>query len=682
MRIVGLLSAQIPIRGPEESGCVTSFEWLIAIFAFFLLTPSEGDCSEFTYFKLTDIEGKLKLGYSFNETKLFSENTSTFEKRPARAQELSMNTMSYIFHPNLVEMEFGGGVRLDQDKLINSRGTESSSGTVYDVSGRWNFLKQKPYPFNIYFTQSHPTKSVGIADVLTLETKSYGMSFFLRKPLVRSPISLYADHSQNKGEGSQSIIDDTTDSLTLSMRSNIGNYGTGQLGLSTVSKKSKSGSTNLPLVESESTTDSLDWSGRMLFGADRTVEMTNYLLLSRDEQSNTIDRDRAQFYNSLNWDLSKALVLYNTYSYSGTKYETNKTENHNIVIGATEHVTSAWDVSSYVEALRESSSEFERATDSVAGSVNYQGEINDRWSSSAGYTAQYRLTSQITEQHTVSVRDESHVLAGLTAVPLGNEFVLAGSVVVSNFNHTQTYVENIDYRVTVVGTETRIERMASGNITDGETVQVDYFYELDGSYDYKEINQTLSLLYSLYRRYNFFLNYSYSRPMLQSGNPVRSLITVERYRFGADAQVPITKTMEYGWEIEAERRIDELHPFKRGAIEVNFTTALPFYSSIANFSSGYEYINNELSPIDVKETRYSATLSARPGWGSVASFESSYRRDIGGEELKTFTDAALQYSWQRGKLSFSLAGRYTKEHQGETVRTHAKIEAALSRYFR
>ncbi len=682
MKISGLFSAQIPIRGQKKSGFEASCDCLIAIFVFFVLIPTRGDCSEFTYFKLTDIEGELKLGYSFYETKLFSENTSTFEKRPARAQELTMNTRSYIFHPNLVEMELGGGVRLDQDTLINSKGTESSSGTVYDVNGRWSFLKQKPYPFNLYFTQSHPTKSVGIADVLTLETKSYGMSFFLRKPIVGNPISLHADHSQSKGEGSQSIIDDTTDSITVSMRLNIGNFGTGQLGVSTVSKNSKSGSTNLPLVVSESTTDSLDWSGRMVFGPERTVEMTNYLLLSKDEQSNTIDRDRAQFYNSLNWDLSKSLELYNTYSYSGTRYETNETNNHNIVLGATEHLTSAWDVSSFVEAIRETSSEFERATDSIAGSVNYQGIINDRWSSSAGYTAQYRLTSQLTEQHSVSVRDESHVLVGLTAVPLGNEFVIAGSVVVSNFNHTQTYVENIDYRLTVVGTETRIERITSGNITDGETVVVDYFYELDGSYDYKEINQTLSLLYSLYRRYNFFINYSYSRPMLQSGNPVRSLITIERYRFGADAQVPITQTMEYGWELEAERRIDELHPFKRGAVEVNFTTALPFYSTIANFSSGYEYINNELSPIDVKETRYSATLSARPGWGSNASFESSYRRDIGGDELKTFTDAALQYSWQKGKLNFSLAGRYTKEHQGETERTHAKIEATLSRYFR
>ena len=659
--------------------CVYSLLFVI----FIVLAPSNCECTEFSYFKLTDIEGSMRLGYSLTETNLEQANGSnTYERRPATEQELTLNTHSYIFHPNLLEMELGCGVRFEQEELENNSGINHAKGTYYDISGRWKFLRNKPYPFSLYYTQRNPTKAVGIADTLSIETQNYGMMFTLRQPIISMPISLRMDHIQNKGESTETIIDDTTDTVSLNVRTNIADYGNGQLGFTSVSQESGSGSRNLPLQASKSDTNSFDWNGRMVFGKERNISLTNYLLVSRNQQSNAADREQETFYNHLSWDFSESLQAYNTYTFSDVIYDENASRNQALVIGATNRLEDSWSYNTFVDATKESSTGFKKSTRGLSGSLNYRNDINERWSSSAGYTALVRLNKQDSKLLHISVLNESHVLSGLMAVSLNQEYVVSGSVVVNNQNHTQTYVENIDYRLSEIGSETRLERLSSGNIADGETVLVDYDYETGGSFDYKQFNQSMNLLYTLDKRYDFAMFYSTDRQTLQSGIPVRTLETVEKYRFGIDAHIPISKIMDYGWKLELERRIDDLHPYTRTSLDLEFNSRLPFFTSFTNLRSGYEHVDNELSIIDIKETYYTAILSARPGWGSIANFELTYRKDTGGEELKSTTYAALGYSWTKGRLGFSVVGKHSKERQGETTRDHTILEASLIRHFR
>jgi hypothetical protein len=243
-------------------------------------------------------------------------------------------------------------------------------------------------------------------------------------------------------------------------------------------------------------------------------------------------------------------------------------------------------------------------------------------------------------------------------------------------------VENVDYRLTQIGPETRIERLASGNIADGETVLIDYEYELNGSYEYREILQSLNLLYTLDRRYDFSLGYYLDDPKLQSGVPIRSLVKRERYMLGVDARIPINRISEYGWGLHFERRKDNQSPYTRGYIDLSYSVRLPLYSSIMNLNAEYEEVDNELTTNDVKEGRLRATLNIRPTWRSAASLEFLYRRDNGGVELKEYADAALNYAWSRGKLGFVMKSKYTKELQGDTTRSQKSFSATLTRKFR
>lgn len=646
-------------------------------------SSSKSYCEEFTFFKLTDAEGSMRLGYTLNKTNIDQgEGSKSFEKRPALQQELSVSTRSYIFHPNLLEMELDAGLQFEQEELENNSETITANNDYFDFSGRWNFLKKKAYPISLYYTQRNPTQAVGFADSVTLKTQSYGMRLLLREPMISTPMSFRIDHIENKGDSSTTNINDTTDTFSADIRLNISDRGYGQLGFTTVSEESESGSLNLPLQVSTSDTDSLDWNSNVRLGDKQNITLSNYLFVTKSEQSNVPDRDLMNFYSYVNWDINESVDIFNTLNYSGSEYDNDITKTKSIVVGSTNKITDSWTVNASLEGTKENNTGFERGTKGFTAGLYYQEDINERWSSSLRYSALYRINNQTTDLLNIPVLDERQTLSGLTAVSLINQYVVPGSISVSNQNYTQTYIENIDYRITVIGSETRIERLTSGSISDGQTVSVDYAYEAGGSFDFNEFNQAMNVLYSLDKRYNFVIYYSTNKQILQDGIPVRDMESVKRYRLSADAQLPISKTMDYGWKLELEKRIDDLHPYSRAEMNLNYNSVLPFFGGIANLGTGYEYVDNELSDIDIKESYYSAIISLRPGWGSIASLELTHRNDKGGLVTKSTNNAALTYTWARGRLGFSLVGEYVDERQGDTLRDYLMLNASLTRYIR
>ena len=648
-----------------------------------VLIPSRGGCAEFTFFKLTDASGALKLEYSLDEKKIDkAKGLDLNEQRITWEEELTLATQSYIFHPNLLLMDLSGGVRFDQKRVKSDLPGNSSRETVYDFSGKWSFFNYKSYPFNLYYRLSHPTQSVGIADSLDVQQESYGMDVFLRRPLVSAPVRLLVDHSTNSGENTTRIIDTSMDSVSLRVSFDITENGRGNVALGTTSQKSASGSKSLPIQETRSDIDSFRWDSNVHFGEQQNASLRNYLTLSSETRTNADQRDQANFYNHLMWELDDTFKLYNTYSYTGVDFVKNKTDSHTLSVGARKELGESWIIGSDLEASRETANEFNLIVKKVTGNLNYMKEINDRWNTNAAYSTSLTISSQVTEQLVRSVYDESHVLSGLTDVSLGSEYIVPGSIVVYNLTHSQTYIENADYRVTVVGTETRIERLAAGNIVDGETVLVDYDYELDGSYDYQQINQSLSLRYTLDRRFGFFANYNATRPKLLAGTSDRDLIAIETYSYGTDGWTRVSQISQISWSLEFQRRLTDLNPFKRGQIGLNYSTGLPFYSGFASLDSEYEYQDNENSPIDVQQTSYRARFSFRPTWRSTTSLELSYRKDTGGEIFKDYSDSVLRYDWARAQLAFSLIGKSSIERQGETKREDKSVNASLIRRFR
>jgi hypothetical protein len=125
-----------------------------------------------------------------------------------------------------------------------------------------------------------------------------------------------------------------------------------------------------------------------------------------------------------------------------------------------------------------------------------------------GFGFEVAREDQTSEDRRRNVSNEEHVMRDGDEPLLDNARVDVGSIVVTDETGFIVYQEGIDYRAETWGSRTRLVRVLSGNIADGETVLVDYAFSFspDLSFDTRGTSVTFRLDtprgVSLYYRYN------------------------------------------------------------------------------------------------------------------------------------------------------------------------------------
>jgi len=100
--------------------------------------------------------------------------------------------------------------------------------------------------------------------------------------------------------------------------------------------------------------------------------------------------------------------------------------------------------------------------------------------------------------------------------------------------------------VSVVGLQTRLQRLVGGNLLDGQDVLVDYAFDVGGTFALKQTDQTLNVDWSLGNTLSLYFRYLDSAPRLASGAPTTPLNAVQSMLYGLRADGP--------WDPSAARR--------------------------------------------------------------------------------------------------------------------------------
>ena len=160
-------------------------------------------------------------------------------------------------------------------------------------------------------------------------------------------------------------------------------------------------------------------------------------------------------------------------------------------------------------------------------------------------------------------------------------FGALGATQVQYQSTKQASISGSDYTITVVGLETRLQRLIGGNIVDGQEVLVDYSYDVGGTYAYAQSDQTLNINWSLRNYVSVYLRYIESTPRLTSGSPTFQLNTVRGSLYGVRADMPLKTPFEssVGGSFESEDRRETISPYTRVASDVYVQSEDPFFGS-------------------------------------------------------------------------------------------------------
>lgn len=636
-------------------------------------------------FRLTGVEGNVELRFVSDGLFTESAGSRSHEVRPSYEEELSILTHSYMYHPNFLKIDLGGGLLLVQNRLKTDSGDNRSSDTLYNLTGRFSFLEQKPYPFVFYYEHLNPSVSLGIADRFLQTSTKVGANASLLQPL--SPVSLNLDafRQESEGRGLGVVQNDTNNQATLRAYRALGDSGYGQFVYQTNHRESRSGSPNLPIQASTSDSHEMTFDSRHFFGARRQFHLTQLTSYSTQEYviagtPFTSYRD-FRFSPDLRWDHNPDRNSFYRYSLFTSRQGDQKTTNQSVTAGMTQRWEQRLTATGDVHGENNQTTGVDQDSRGVAGSLNYQRPLSfGNLQISYGLRYDDRDRKAIVNQ--LAVLGERINLPDSIAVTLINDFIVASTVEVSTTGRTQTYVLNVDYELVVIGNKTSVRRLIGGAILDGQEVLVDYSYQTGGSFRYIAQDQTLEANLTIKRYYGIYAGYRNAPQRLVSGLPTLPLNSVRNTHYGARVGLPVNDFVEVGGEARHDQQHEDIAPFRRDSYDAYAQFPAPRLRNATLRISGRRVIADNIgSPEDVNARGWTLRLQARPWSHSVLSAERSYDEDTGATVTRRNWATVVQAEWRIRQLTLRAEGRQSREEQGGFIRERTLVRALARRDF-
>jgi hypothetical protein len=649
---------------------------------------------EIAPFKLTGVEGYNTVRYMRDQivtTQPGSGSTPASSGRLAQSdlrEELFLMTHSYVYHPNLLSLDVGGGPILQRGTYANDTEETRSQGALYNFTGRATFLRDKPYRGSVFYEHLNPTMNVAPGQVITQQNTRYGADFSVLAPVTPVPVYMDATRSHFQGRGADRIIDDEVSRFNLRASRSFGALGSTQLQYQASQQTSMSGSPNLPIQTSDSSNQGLSVDTRLKFGAARQYDITNLVTLNTQAyalqgQSPIPERRDGRMFLDLRGRHSAELQSFGFYNYSSSNQGELSSVVNSAAAGLNYTPRPEFTVGVGMNGDDSQTKQLSSNSRGVNGSLRYQKAL-PLGVATASYGVRYDQREQKAAAAQTGVIGERITLAGTAVSPLGHQHVSAGTLVVNNATRTQTFVEGRDYTLTLVGTETRIQRQIGGAILDGQELLVDYSFDVGGSFAYDQADQTVNFNWALLNYFNTYFRYLDSEPRLSAGTPTYALNVVHSSVYGARADVPLKLRVEtiLGGSAEWENRRETISPFRRESQDLYVQSEEPFFGlgniRVATRRNRVEYENGTQN---VKLQGYDLRYWARFRLGVELSANVSHESDTGAvvERRRTITSAKAQWRYRKFNLSFDL-GR-TLETQGEYKRSRALVQIMARRDF-
>lgn len=630
---------------------------------------------DITPFKFIGMKGHIGLQYQENESfrgELF--DPKIVDRFISTQEEVYLLTRSYVYHPNLLQMDFGLGLTKTQNESEVAGAVEEYDDELTSVSARLRFLNQKPYPFTLFYDRSNPTVGVSSTEKFVQTQEHYGIEASLLEPLLPFSLNINASRQTFQGKGLSQVVDEVNDHFFIRAYQSLGSRGHNQLSYSHNRRQSASGNLALSINETDITSESTSLDTHYYFGENERNSITN--LISYFTQDELPDREEVRVNPSVNLYHSDSLSSFYVFNFLDSTVGTNESKDSSGAVGVNykpnEKITTGLEVQSQKTETTGHKSNSNRGS----GTFNYaQPFENGRFSIGAGFNVSK------TEQEGTSVQVIGEILRleGLDQVAISSAYV--STVVVYNETRTQQYQDGVDYQLVTIGYTTYIQRLSTGNIQPGEIVSVDYTYQTSGDVSYSSTGQNLKIGLDLFRFYSLYANYAETEVELESGESLLPLNSVKNTRVGARVNYPFLQNdIRIGGEASYEEQRATVNSYDRDSTDVYIQAA---FSPWIRFHVTARQVqqDNYDTENDMDLVQKTASVTTYPWPRASISLQLSNTRDTGGTVLRQVEETSIVARWQIRKLTLSVDGRTIEEQLGTYQRRHKLFTAVLRRTF-
>lgn len=415
-------------------------------------------------------------------------------------ESLSLKTEGYAYHPNLLEFALGGVFGLVQEDfkdIVDGRKRDSTnSGNLleFDIDAR--LLKKRPYPMTVFAHRRRGLVPRPFLSSLETTTTNYGLTWqYVSK---KTPTTFQFSHTDARldplfmsaGTGEQEGRQRNTE-----LRFETGYHFSDDHRLSLVYEHR---SVDEKPFELNYDADEATLTHRLAFGSEHQHDLRselNYL-----DQRGTISIERARWREDLRLkhsDTLQSLFQFEALNRDrqGRSRDAPQVEERSLYLsGSLQHQLYLSLTTQLRAFVRKQEFEPDLELTRWGGQTDFNYRKTNRWGVlHANYGVRVERNDHRGSVRATEIIDEVHTFRDPEPVTLGNRNVTVGSITVRAEDRVTFYHRGWDFSVQTVGNRIEVYRIPTGRIADGETVLIDYLFNLGGTFKLDTVGHHLGI---------------------------------------------------------------------------------------------------------------------------------------------------------------------------------------------
>lgn len=383
--------------------------------------------------------------------------TDALVNRETLYERVGLSAAGFVYHPRF--LRFWGSSELTLSQEFQDEGDRVLPG----VEARMTLLERHPYTLVLHGRLHQANVERPFARSYQVTSAAYGASFRYRNTVF--PFELTYGHRSRSGYGVE--IDEEGEDFGATGRYAVNGWSRGRVEYRWTDEVVRAQSFQRQVLTTSNTTH---------LGKQRQKRLVGSLRL--DQQSGLNDTLSMTGQGQLDWRHTDTLGSAYRLGFQRTEAESQWA--NDVDFGASVHHQLFASLTSVGEISL-------RAEDASFGDIRvFQTAINEAYTKRLGQWGRLGvqlgpiigLTQRRPRGRNAIEFDEPVELVGTLPVALGHLDIQAGTLEVTDAESGRSYFENEDYVVRTEGRVTEIARIATGEIADGETVLVDYYYNL------------------------------------------------------------------------------------------------------------------------------------------------------------------------------------------------------------
>lgn len=575
-----------------------------------------------------------------------------------------------VYHPKFMDFDISLGIAPQQ---MNQRSEPGSGGerfrnsylTHYRVNS--NFLKEKPLNFSLFTDKQREIQNRDFFERQIIDSNIYGGRFALRNEKVPAGFSYrYSEKNIDRSFRGDQVFDDEI--IGLQMRPKFIPWGETDMDYTRNKFLRREAGTD----DQKGVSDQISVSSWYQWDEAHPRNLgTSLRYFSLDD---TRDSRDLTLNESLTVEHSDRLQSFYQYNLAENSVDNSDSARHDITLGLGHQLYESLRGSVSVNGTSLKTTSFDENQAGVSVDEDYLKRIGfAQLGAGIGYV--YERRNRNAAAAFLNITNESHVLLDSTVVFLNHRNIDTSIIVVTNSAGTRSYIRDLDYQIIEhLSGFIEIRRMATGDISNGDPVLVDYIVRQNPSFGFSTAQNHYRVSLGFWE--NTLQFYSRYRQQRHSGLEEESNFVLE----GLNDTVSGCQLNLNNMNVSAEYEDygSDLTPYTASRFREDLTWNISPLS-LLTLHAGQDYVNlsdDRRDSYDVRG-RYSLRLSRL----AVGSLENGYRRQKGkNTDLENLT-SRVTYRLNVSDLSLETGYEFQKEYSLGNDRDNHYVFSTLQRRF-